>query len=141
MQWGIGILGAAITLFWPDIGSENIILSGLTISITKVFAAALIVNASLITAGKYCNRQGMWSFLGKRSLEIYTLHPFITSGIRPLFKVMYMDNYWVNAVVGIFLGIAIPVICSYMLKKLKLWDIIYKPFTFWKNSGYKREII
>lgn len=68
-------------------------------------------------AEKYWNRIGICSWIGKRSLEIFALHLYITSGIRPVLRLFHIDNYLAAVVMTAFLGIVIPVGCSYVLKR------------------------
>ncbi|MCM1063457.1 MAG: acyltransferase [Eubacterium sp.] len=119
--WTLGAAGMMLYLYGKD--SMPVFL----VSTVKTLTALFVINAFIVTAQRYGNSQNVWSFLGKRSLEIYTLHVFITSGIRPIFKALHMDDYWVNAMVAILLGILIPVLCSGILKKMNLWTVFYKP--------------
>lgn len=121
LHWLTGITGGATYLLWEGI------MPNLLRGIVRVLAAAFIINAAMGTAQKYYKRQNLWSFLGQRSLEIYTLHLFIISGIRPIFGFLHMENYWVNVIIATFLGISVPVFCSYILKRLNLWNLFYKP--------------
>ncbi|MCM1122662.1 MAG: acyltransferase [Eubacterium sp.] len=119
--WLIGIIGIVVYLLWK--GAMPDFLKG----VVQVLTAAFIVNATMGTAQKYCKHQNIWSFFGQRCLEIYILHVFLTSGIRPVLRVLHMENYWLNVIIATFLGVTIPVICSYILKKLNLWTLFFKP--------------
>lgn len=104
------------------------------IGVMSVFLATLIINLLFFVFSKHLDHQGVLSFLGERSLEIYILHIYVTSGSRPILRILHMENYWGNVFILFLLGIILPLFGSYILKKLKLWDIFFRPVQYFANK-------
>lgn len=100
------------------------------IGVISIFLVTLIINLLFGFFSKYLDHLSLLSILGEKSLEIYILHIYVTSGSRPILNILHMDNYWYNVIILTFLGIVLPIAISYILKKLKLWDIFFKPVQY-----------
>lgn len=130
IQEGIVVCGMMIVLFLGD----RYTLPKLIIRTVRVCIAFLLINILFHAAKKYWNHNSVCSWIGKRSLEVYVLHLYITSGIRPILRLLHLENYLVDVVMTTILGIVIPIGCSYILKKLNLWNIFFKPVTYIKKE-------
>lgn len=127
LQGGIAVCGIAIVLFGDNV------LPRFIICIIRICTASFLINILFGVAEKYWNHIGICSWIGKRSLEIFVLHLYITSGIRPVLRLFHIDNYLAAVVMTTFLGIVIPVGCSYVLKRAGLWNAFFKPVTYQKR--------
>lgn len=134
MQWLIIVFGGSVLLIKKDDMSVSII------GVMSVFLATLTINFLFFFFSKYLDHLGVLSFLGERSLEIYIFHIYVTSGSRPILKLLHMENYWGNVFILFFMGIVFPLLGSYILKKLKLWDLFFKPTQYWQKiyDSYKK---
>lgn len=72
----------------------------------------------------------LFNMLGKYSLEIYVMHTFITAGNRILLVKMGINRFEWNIAVNFLLAVSIPVVCSVLLKKMKLHTLLFRPATF-----------
>lgn len=99
------------------------------ISIIKIFVLIIIINALFSISKKYWDYKGLFSYLGESSLEIYIVHMYITCGIRPILKIFHIENFWI-AIITTLLGPMLLIIGFYILKKMKLWDLFFKPVTY-----------
>lgn len=122
----------SVALSWVFLFQENVLHGSIT-QLLRILVSILVINILFGICRKYMDRKGIFSFLGERSLEIYILHIYVTSGIRPILKIFNIGNFWLAVVIATFLGIVLPVICSYILKKMKLWDLFFRPATFLSN--------
>ena len=68
-------------------------------------------------------------FFGSRSLEIYVTHGIIVTAARTVLNKMSIDNQYVCLIVDTVLGIGLPLIFSFAVRKLKLFDILFRPAT------------
>lgn len=104
--------------------------------VRPVIALHISVFLVLLFYSKWRNL-GIISMIGEKSLEIYTLHIFLTSGIRPVLAVLNIDNYFFAVFIGMILGVFVPLIVGYILRKLCVWKYLYSPaklLSFGKES-------
>lgn len=113
-------------------------LSECIISIIRIFISVIVINALFGISKKYWDHKGFFSYLGERSLEIYIVHVYVTSGIRPILKMLYIVNFGIAVIIATLLGLMLPIIGSYILKKMKLWDLFFKPITYFAGHRQHR---
>ena len=68
-------------------------------------------------------------FFGSRSLEIYVTHSIVVTAARTILNKMSVDNQYICLIVNTVLGIGLPLIFSLVVRKLKLFDILFRPAT------------
>lgn len=73
------------------------------------------------------------SNIGIYSFEIYLLHYYITSGARPVLRLLHIDNWFIAMTLLTTFGILCPIFLSISLKKIGIWDCCFKPFQWIKN--------
>lgn len=101
----------------------------LKIDIIGICTAAII---SIFIIGLFAKNEYSNKFLdlcGKYSLEIYIIHCFITAANRVILVKLHITNFYVNVLVNLMMAVFIPIICSLILKKLKLYTIFLRPFS------------
>lgn len=126
-----------VTLSWIILFQGNVFQGSIT-QLLNIFVSILVTNILFGICRKYMDCKGIFSFLGERSLEIYIFHMYVTAGIRPILKIFNIGNFWFAVAIATFLGIVLPVFCSYILKKMKLWDLFFRPATFLSNYRQRR---
>ena len=72
-------------------------------------------------------------YLGKCSLEIYVIHGFLISGLRPILKFIGLNNVYICIMLNLILSIMIPVLFAEVCKCLKIYDLIFKPISWFKK--------
>lgn len=118
---------------------RNIVLPEYVIKILQIIVPTLIINMLFDISEKYWNLRGLFNFLGERSLEIYVLHVFVTSGIRPILKAFHAESYWLAVIIAFLLGVILPVVFSEILKRLNLWNLFFKPANYLQKVIKKAE--
>jgi surface polysaccharide O-acyltransferase-like enzyme len=66
-------------------------------------------------------------YLGRHSLEIYVMHMFVVTSSRPVYSKLGVFNYWVCFMISTFFATTLPLLASAILKKMHLWDMLFKP--------------
>lgn len=76
------------------------------------------------------SKQGLLTYLGKHSMELYVFHCFFTAGLRPVFRMLGITR---SCLAGIILNMAISIFGSLIVvkfcKKLKIYDLLFLPYT------------
>lgn len=124
IQFIVGICGIAIQVL--DIG-EKCVLSSVVNGLIQPMSALLITNVVICLFEKKKIGCRLLSYLGRHSLEIYTIHAFVVGVIRPVARMAGIHNYWIACILGIVLSIFVPVFISWILKKLRIWNVFYRP--------------
>ena len=70
------------------------------------------------------------NFLGRSSLEIYVIHCIFTAGFRIVFSKIGLTNAYASIMLNFFLSTLIPVIFSFLCKRIGIYDILFRPITF-----------
>lgn len=82
----------------------------------------------IITKGilsKYIN------FIGRKSFYIYLLHIIFCSGIRiVLVKLFKVDNFFIHTILGLLLGINVPILIAYWGENKVLIDFCFNPYKY-----------
>lgn len=71
--------------------------------------------------------------IGRYSLEIYVLHVFFTAGFRTVFSKLGISNVYVSILLNFVLSTAIPLCGAWIAKKMKIHDLLFKPYTYFKR--------
>jgi len=106
--------------------------NGLVGDLIKFFTALFLSNSVIHIFRKYLDTKMIFKVFGLGSMEIYTIHMFITRPIAPVLLLMRIEDYLVGAIVTSFLGIMIPLVLGLVMKKIhykdvSLYQIVYKP--------------
>ena len=106
-----------------------LVLSTFDILVTDVLLPAIVAVFVFCCFQKiaFFNRGGLLSFVGKYSLEIYLTHCIITAAVRVLFGKLGVNNCVLTILVGTLCGIIIPILCSMLLRKMKLYPLAFTP--------------
>ncbi len=103
------------------------------------FVCALVMTYCLIVwFHDYCIKVDFFNVIGRFSLEIYTLHMFITRPIGFMLNALHISNYALGFIITVTLGVLIPLLISAIIKmlrinkKIRLYDLIYAPSVFLK---------
>ena len=128
LNWGISLLLTAcalavVILYWND---QKYICNVPVISTVAPLGIVLFL-IKLGGNSSICNRQGILSFLGKHSLEIYVLHCFFTAGNRLFLPKLGIADFWTSMAVNLVSSIAIPVIVSMVSKKMGIYNLFFAP--------------
>ena len=71
--------------------------------------------------------------IGRCSLEIYVLHVFFTAGFRTVFSKLGIGNVYVSIILNFVLSTTIPLCGAWIAKKMKIHDLLFKPYTYFKR--------
>lgn len=71
-------------------------------------------------------------YLGKRSLEIYVIHGFLISGLRPILNMLGVTNVYASIIINLILSILLPILFAEICRCLKIHDLIFKPISWIK---------
>ncbi len=74
------------------------------------------------------------SYFGRHSLEIYLFHVYLTSDLRPMIRFLHISTYSVAFIFVSLSGIIVPIIISEILRKIGLWNLIFKPIRILVND-------
>lgn len=88
------------------------------------------VTASLAVIGmaQMINSSKILEYLGKHTLEIYLLHPYILVAGRLVFRRLHVDMNVFTVTVLLILGIIIPLAVSVILRKIPIvWKFLFRP--------------
>lgn len=83
---------------------------------------------------KQLNTKNVFSFLGKHSLEIYVIHNFIATFFRVILPKIGVNNFYVNLSINCVASIIIPILCSVILRKINLYEIIFRPANYFADK-------
>lgn len=75
---------------------------------------------------------------GRYNLEIYLLHTYFATAIRVLYKKTGVTNGTVAVCLSSIASVLFSILCSYLAKKLNLYDIFFKPYYFICNNQSKK---
>ena len=122
------------------IGSVGVILAfmgytrdnSLMGELIKFFTALFVSNSLIHIFKKHLDKKSIFAVFGLASMEIYTIHMFITRPIAPVLRLMQIDDYLLGAIVTSVLGIVVPLVIGVVMRKIyyrgiSLYQIIYKP--------------
>lgn len=84
-------------------------------------------------------KSGPLELIGKYSLEIYVTHCIITAGNRVILPKIGINNFHINVLVNFVLATAIPILCSFVLKRINLHKLIFRPVTWWSDRKESKQ--
>ncbi len=84
-------------------------------------------------AGRKCN---LLEFLGEHSLEIYLLHVFFTTGFLTVFDKLHIGGL-LGLLLIFILSVILPMVAAWILKKIKLYDLVFRPVSYIKTGKNK----
>ncbi len=122
-----GLFTAAILsiVFWDanellkDIKYVNIAVSaGLVLALWYLFEHLDVLGSNRLL-----------QYLGKHSLEIYVTHSIVVTAGRTILGKIGLDGQYLCLIINLLLGIGAPLIFSAVIRKLKLFDILFRPAT------------
>lgn len=120
----IGTLISAICAVVFDVNLLSLpIIGTITAGIITIFTVNLFEKVKAFSNAK------IFALCGKYSLEIYLTHCFITAANRLILIKLGITIFWINIIVNFIMATFIPVLCAYILKKIKLHEYIFRPFT------------
>ena len=101
------------------------------LSIHKIPVVCTFVGTSFcvlaVLAFSHYNENRLFSFFGKYSLEIYTMHTFLTAANRSILIRGGVRNFALNVSLNFIISTLVPVMIAVILKKLRLHKWIFKP--------------
>lgn len=133
--WILTIIAVVtIIVFWKD----DRFLS--QIPIVKLIVA---LGISLMLIKAFRGLEGLGSLrplelCGKYCLEIYLLHTFAATANRILLPKTGVNGCIANIVINSVLSLCIPVFFAVATKKFKIYNLLFKPYTFLRGMGNGR---
>ncbi len=125
VAWGIALLGAAawlgldvaFTVVPPTLGGEDRTVSGVVLGgLASVGGtAACLAWAALLARTRASAAIGA---VGRRSLEIFLAHIVVASGTRIILLQLGVDNLGVHLVLGVVLGVLVPMTLAVAAERL-----------------------
>lgn len=76
-------------------------------------------------------------YLGKHSLEIYLIHTFVLSAIRYLLMKIGFSSPVVFIIIGLPCGVIIPLLISFVLRKIRLYNIFFNQLKLFPSANKK----
>lgn len=67
-------------------------------------------------------------YIGEHSLEIYVLHVFFVTGLNVAFDKVHILGL-VGLVLTFLISTVMPIVCGFIFKKIKLYNLLFKPAT------------
>ena len=89
---------------------------GTSLSLIELFRTFSVLreNSVLNKCGQYC-------------LEIYLLHTYIATANRNLLPKIGLSNFYVNIGANLLLSVGIPILITWVVRKLKLYSLMFEP--------------
>lgn len=81
-----------------------------------------------------------FSFLGRYSLEIYVIHCVFTAGNRVVLQKLNIDSFYLNIILNIIISTALPILFSYICKKINIHKMIFQPAVYLSERSHKHEV-
>ena len=78
----------------------------------------------------FLKKNKVFGFMGKYTLEIFVMHIPVISVVRAILINLSLPNIFLDIFLGLLLGLLIPIIVTFILKKVKMRDLLFKPFIF-----------
>ena len=130
-RFSISVLGLiAIVLIVINWSSETEIYNIPFVS----YFVAVGLSFILVTIFEYIGKVPGLGFIGKHCIEIYTMHIFLTSSGRILLRKLNIGNVYLAILIIYILSIILPSLIAFVMKKIKLYDIFYKPYDCLTNN-------
>ena len=75
-----------------------------------------------------------FSFLGRRSLELYLLHCYFTAGFRELFFAAGITSFGFCLIVNMILSTLLPLLFTWLTMKIGVHSLFFRPITFFRKK-------
>ncbi|RYB92380.1 acyltransferase [Nocardioides glacieisoli] len=131
VAWGVALMGAAIwlgldfgfTVVPPTLGGEDRTVAGVVLGTVACVAAtaACLAWASLLARTR---ASAAFGAVGRRSLEIFLAHIVVASGTRIALLQIGVDTLAVHLVVGVALGVFVPMALAVAADRLG-WQWVF----------------
>jgi fucose 4-O-acetylase-like acetyltransferase len=108
--------------------------SGINLWIMISVIMALLASYAVIYLSK-CLKNRFIAYLGKNSFQIYLLHIIFASGIRIVLMKLHVTNILAHYVVGIGLGVIMPLLIYSVISKIKFLDFLFFPYKNIKSKN------
>lgn len=99
-----------------------------------IAAAAVILFIRLFSSVKALGENRLLVFLGGYSLEIYVIHCYVTAAGRAILPKLGISNFALNFLLNTVIATVLPILCAYILKKIRLHDLVFRPTEFFKKK-------
>ncbi len=119
-----GVLSIVLTVVNWDIDKEIYYMPIISFAVAFGFSLILLYIFTKI------NKLAVLGFIGRHSIEIYTFHIFITAGGRIIIKKLEIANVGVGIMLLMGLAIVLPLLLAFVMKKMKIYNIFYKPVMY-----------
>ena len=86
---------------------------------------------------RWLGNSSFLGYLGKHSLEIYLIHTFVLSAIRYLLTKNGIAFPVVFIIIGLPCGVIIPLLISFVLRKLRLYNIFFNQLKLFPHVNKK----
>lgn len=106
---------------------KAIVALGISLALWEVFENGKMLSSNLL-----------FKRLGRHSLEIYLMHNILLSGLCLALMQIGIKNMVMNILLNLALSIAIPIFLSQVCKRLKIYDLFFKPLTFMQGKNIKQ---
>lgn len=120
----IKVLGVLIGLF---LATEYAALIAGLLNAQQPMTSVLLAGLGIAAAVGIAQRSAIFAWLGRYSMEIYLMHIIFGSGIRiVLQKGWAISSMWIHLLLGVVLGIALPILFTRCLLKWKM-NFLFSP--------------
>ena len=86
---------------------------------------------------RWLGNSSFLGYLGKHSLEIYLIHTFVLSAIRYLLTKSGIASPVVFIIIGLPCGVIIPLLVSFVLRKIRLYNIFFNQLKLFPSVNKK----
>ncbi len=133
-----GSLGAVYLGYVIYLAVEGTKLKGnVSLPVLSAVGAFCISITCLELAPKMLKRARICSLIGRYSLEIYVTHCFITAANRKLLPLLGIDGPVLHTVVTCMMAVYLPMFCAYVLKRMGIHEVIFRPYSFYLRRRKK----
>lgn len=115
-------IGIMVISWNDDVEIYHMHLLNLIVALGICSGIILVAQTSTLIA-----KSKFFSILGRNSLEVYTMHVFITAGIRVLVTKLGYDNMYVSILVTIAMAISVPLLVGEICRKMHIYNIAFCP--------------
>ena len=110
--------------YWKNESSVSAIPIINTLSATGIVLGWI----GLFRSVKLFDRNGLLSFIGRHSLEIYVIHCFLTAGNRVVSAKLGIDHIWASIGLNLVASICGSLVIAALTKKIGIYDLFFRPY-------------
>lgn len=137
----VGICGMLVIAYGLILALNGTMLTNLSIPIISATGAFCISLWLIVMAKKYWDHEGVFTILGQHSLEIFLMHSLLIAGARVALPKIGITNMLLHILISCLLSIGIPILASLVLKKIRLYDFVFRPYGKWREIINKRKCV